>query len=65
MAKQKKFVPRGNSVPRVRLGKQIDWRYFSKHLPPNYRKHVEKIKHDQTALREFHSRCVSENLIRA
>lgn len=65
MAKRKRFIPAENSKPRVRLGKQLDWKYFSKKLPSNYRKHVEKIKNDQTALRDFHARCVREGLIRS
>jgi hypothetical protein len=52
------------SPVRVRLGKHIDWRYFSKRCP-QYREQIFRIRKDQSKLRELHARLLSRGVIRA
>lgn len=49
---------------RVRLGKHIDWRYFSKRVP-QFRDQIFRIRKDQSRLRALHAKLLSKGVIRA
>lgn len=53
-----------SSAPRVRLGKSLDWRYFSKRVP-QYRDEIFCKRKNQELLRQLHARLLSKGVIRA
>ena len=60
------FVPQTSvsSLPRVRLGQTLDWRYFAKRVPSR-REEIYRKRKNQTALRELHARLLKAGVIRA